>query len=149
MTICLELGMLTASVGRPEVPKRQEEIDCKWYTFFLSLLAPGSTWTFLKPWANQCIFHMEMFFLSYVNEAVYLLWNLPFFKSPKTKSFFFSQTLGWSWLNKPVFMSIVLWWGSGDDTPWAILSQKCILWEEGLVRLPQPWGVSLIWLAAH
>ena len=42
--------------------------------------------TFLKPWANQCIFLMEMFFLSYVNETMYLLWNLPFFKmvSPKT-----------------------------------------------------------------
>ena len=25
-----------------------------------------------------------------------------------------------------------------DYTPWAVLSQKCILWEEGLVRLPQP-----------
>ena len=36
--------------------------------------------TFLKPWTNQCVFLMEMFFLSYVNETMYLLWNMPFFK---------------------------------------------------------------------
>ena len=31
---------------------------------------------------------METFFLSYVNETMYLLWNLPFFKMvlPKTNS---------------------------------------------------------------
>ena len=36
---------------------------------------------------------MEMFFLSYVNEIVYLLWNLPFFKMvpPKTNFFPFSN----------------------------------------------------------
>ena len=47
--------------------------------------------------ANQCVFLMEIFFLTYVNETMYLLWNLPFFKMfpPKTKTFFFfSQTLG-------------------------------------------------------
>ena len=42
--------------------------------------------TFFKPWAKQYIFLMEMFFLSCVNETMYLLWNLPFFKMvpPKT-----------------------------------------------------------------
>lgn len=30
----------------------------------------------------------------------------------------------------------------------AILSPKCMLWERGLVKLPQPWCVSLIWSAA-
>ena len=80
---------------------------------------------------------MEMFNLSYVNETMYLLWNLPSFKMvpPKTK-FWLIQ------INKPVFISIVLW--LGDDTPRAILSQKCILWERGLVKLHQPSGVSLI-----
>ena len=36
---------------------------------------------------------MEMFFLSYVNETIYLLWNLPFFKMvpPKTNIFLFSN----------------------------------------------------------
>ena len=37
---------------------------------------------------------------------------------------------------------------AGDDTLCVILSQGCILWEKGLVKLPQPWGVSLIWLEA-
>ena len=36
---------------------------------------------------------MEMFFLSYVKETMYLLWNLPFFKMvpPKTNFFPFSN----------------------------------------------------------
>ena len=34
--------------------------------------------------------------------------------------------------------------GDGDDTPHAILSQKYILWEIGLVKLPQPRDDSLI-----
>ena len=70
--------------------------------------------TFLKPWANQCVFLMGMFFLNYVNETMYVLWNLPFFNGfclRLTFFFFFSQTLGWSWLNKPVSMSIILWSG--------------------------------------
>ena len=34
---------------------------------------------------------------------------------------------------------------AGDDTPHAILSQKCILWERGLVKqTSQPWGVSYL-----
>ena len=39
---------------------------------------------------------MEMFFLSYVNETLSLLWNLPFFKvvPPKTNFFFFFAYLG-------------------------------------------------------
>ena len=43
------------------------------------------------PWANQYVFLTEKFFLSYVNETMYLLWNLPFFKMvlPKTNYFFF------------------------------------------------------------
>ena len=58
--------------------------------FCVAMTTPGSIWTFLKPWANQCVFLMEMFFLSYVNETMYLFWNLPFFKMvpPKTNLFF-------------------------------------------------------------
>ena len=39
---------------------------------------------------------MEMFFLGYVNETMYTLWNLPFFQTvpPKTNFFFFYQILG-------------------------------------------------------
>ena len=32
---------------------------------------------------------MEMFFLSYVDKAMYMLWNLPFFKSIPLKTNFF------------------------------------------------------------
>ena len=64
--------------------KLQEETNCKCQTFFSPslykfkevsfkiLCCHDDTWfhlnlTFLKPWANQCIFLMEMFVLSYVN----------------------------------------------------------------------------------
>ena len=38
---------------------------------------------------------MKMFFLSYVNETMYLLWNFPFFKMapPKTNFFFLFSKL--------------------------------------------------------
>ena len=51
--------------------------------------------TFLKSWANQCVFLMEMFFLSCVNETMYFLWTLPFFEivPPKT-NFFLVSNLG-------------------------------------------------------
>ena len=45
-------------------------------------------------------------------------------------------------LNKAVFISTVFW--RGEDTPHAILSQKCILWEKGLMKLLQPWGDYLV-----
>ena len=76
---------------RPKVPKLQEEINCKWQTFpslhKIKRLLLSLCWGHLVPtWANQCVFLKEMFFLSYVNETMYLLWNLPFFKMvpPKT-----------------------------------------------------------------
>ena len=46
---------------------------------------------------------MEMFFLSYANETVYLLWNLPFFKMvpPKTSCFpFLKPWADNSWTNQ-------------------------------------------------
>ena len=61
--------------------KWQEETNCKCQIFFLlhTKLKGG--------------FSKEMFFLSYVNETMYLLWNLPFFKMgpPKTNFFLFSN----------------------------------------------------------
>ena len=39
---------------------------------------------------------MEMFFLSYVNETMYLLWNLPFFKIIPPKTNFFSFLKPWA-----------------------------------------------------
>ena len=87
--------------------KQQEETNYKCQIFFppslykserLVFKIHNSTWfhqnfTFLKPWANQCIF---LFFLSYVNETMYLLRNLPFFKMvpPKTNFIFLFSNLG-------------------------------------------------------
>ena len=101
--------------------------------------------------ANQCVFLMEIFFLTYVNETMYLLWNLPFFKMfpPRTKNFF-SFLKPWADNDSTNQYSCQLFYGQGggkrgmDGTPHAILSQKCILWERGLVKLPQPRGVSFI-----
>ena len=73
---------------------------------------------------------------------MHALCNLPFFKMDPPKTNFFLKPWANNKLNRPVFISIVLW--LGEDTPHAILSQKCILWESGLVKLPQPRGVSLI-----
>ena len=39
---------------------------------------------------------MEMLFLSYVNEIMYLLWNLPFFKMVPPKTNFFSFLKPWA-----------------------------------------------------
>ena len=71
------------------------------------------------------------------NETIYLLWNFPFFKMvlPKTNFFLF--------LNLGLIMAQqtsipVNCFMAGDDTPLAILSQKCTLWERGLVKLPPP-----------
>ena len=53
--------------------------------FCIAMTTPGSTQTtFLKPWANQCVFPMEMFFLSYVNELC-IYPRLSFFKSVPLK----------------------------------------------------------------
>ena len=104
-------------------------------------MKPGSTWTFLKPWANQSIFLLEMFVLSYVNklyprlclsssrfclrlgtdlsnlhvllliyvnETIYLLGNLPFFK-----------------IHVNDFMA-------RDDSPGASVISKCTLWVRAL-----------------
>ena len=103
--------------------------------------------TFLKLWANQCVLLMEMLFLRYVNETIYLLWNLLFFKLiPVLPIFFFFLFSNLGLIMAQQTSIHVNCFMAGDDTPCAILSQKCILWERGLVKLPQAWGVSLIWL---
>ena len=83
--------------GRPGVSSRGNglkvslEIRCCHDVTCFHLSLP-----FLKPGASQCIFLMEIFFLSYINETMHMLWNLPFFKMvpPKTKSFFLFSNLG-------------------------------------------------------
>ena len=65
---------------------------------------------------------MEMLFLSYVNETKYLLWNLPFFKMVPPKTNF------WLKIAQQTSIHIIVLW-LADDTPCAILSQKCIVGE--------------------
>ena len=81
--------------------------------------------TFLKPWAHQCLFLMEMFLLSYVNETTYLLWNLPSKWFHLRLTFFLFQTLGWQWLNKPVFVSTALWLGMTHHVPSYLKNAYC------------------------
>ena len=69
--------------GSPNAGNRLQvsiKILCCYNTWFLLNL------TFLKPWAYQCVFLMEMFSLSYVNEIMYLLWNFPFCKMVPRKT---------------------------------------------------------------
>ena len=70
---------------------------------------------------------------SYVNEPMHLLWNLPFFKMVCLRLIFsFRKT--WAGNGSTNQYSSQLFYGQGDDTPHATLSQKCILWERGPVR---------------
>ena len=64
--------------------KQQEETNYKCQIFFLlhAKLKGG--------------FSMEMFFLSYVNETMHLLWNLPFFKMVPPKTNFFTFLKPWA-----------------------------------------------------
>ena len=77
-----------------------------------------------------------MFFLSYVNETMYFLWNLPFFKMVPPKTSFFSFFKPWAYNSSTNQYSYQLFLWLADDTPHAILSQKCILWERGLGGTP-------------
>ena len=103
-------------------------------------------WQHVVPlWANQCVFLMERFFLNYVNETMYLFWNLPFCKMVPPKTTFFSLLTPWADDSLTNQYSCQFFYGQGIYTLCHPIS-KCILWARGLVKLPQPWGVSLIWL---
>ena len=67
---------------------------------------------------------------------------------PKINSFFFSfffflfSNLGLIMAQQTnIYVNCFMAW---NNTPCDILSQKCILWEGGLVKLPQPSGASFI-----
>ena len=55
----------------PQAAGGNKTASAEFFPFLLT--TPGSAWTFLKPWANQRIFLMEMFSLSFANETMYLL----------------------------------------------------------------------------
>ena len=123
--------------------------DVLFLFFLLYTKLKEASWQHLVlPWANQCIFLMEIFFLSYVNETVYLLWNSPFFKGSIQDFFFFfsPSNLGLVMVQQTsIHVNSSM---ARDDTPQGILSQKRMLWKRSLVKLAQPWGISLIWLIA-
>ena len=105
-------------------------------------------WNLALPWANQCIFLMEIFFLSHVNETTYIFaicLSSKLFHHRLRFIYLFYFLKSWA-ENGSVFLSIIVL--LRHDTPHDILSQKCISWERGLAKLPQPWGASLIWLIA-
>ena len=55
---------------------------------------------------------------------------------PKTNLFFFFSNLGLIMAQQTsIHVNYLM---AGADTPHAILSQKYILWERGLVKPPQP-----------
>ena len=57
---------------------------------------------------------MYMFFLSYVNETMYLLWNFPFFKmAPPKTNFFFSFLKPWAYNSSTNQYSYQLFHGWG------------------------------------
>ena len=61
-----------------EPSSRRKQTTRVWSFSLKILCCYDNTWfpldlTFLKPWANQFIFLMEIFFLSYVNETVFAL----------------------------------------------------------------------------
>ena len=96
---CFGVGAIERVPGRKARGLQTEEIGLKCQTFFISSLSGRGKQTF---YGN--------FFLSCVNETMYLLWNLPFFKMVPPKTNFFSFLKPWAnnKLNRPVFISIVL-----------------------------------------
>ena len=67
--------------GRKARSLQTEELGCKHQTFFLI--------SSLSSRRKQTLYG-NVFFLSYANETMYLLWNLPFFKMVLPKTNFFS-----------------------------------------------------------
>ena len=80
--------------------------------------------TYCKPWVSQCVFLMEMFFLSYANEAMYLLGNLPFFKMVPPRTNF------WLILAQQTSIHINGFMAGGWHTSYHSISKMCAVGEE-------------------
>ena len=174
--------------GRKARGPQMEKIGCKCQIFFHSLykikrkfllkfcVAIDDTWfhlklTFLKPWANQYVFLMKMFFLSYVSElCIYLRCCL--------SSSWFCLRLGtdltnqYVLLNKPVCFTVANILSSyvnetmyllrnlpffkihgnrlmaRDDSQCASVISERMLWMRGLVPLSELWDISFLSLQA-
>ena len=102
---------------------------------------------FLLHTKSKGAFSAEMFFLRYVNETAFVGICLSS-KWFHLKTNFFSFLKPWANNSSTNQYSYQLLYGWGMTHFLSSLSQKCLLWERGLVKLRQPWGVSLIWLTA-
>ena len=76
-----------------------------------------------EPTWQTCIFYSYIVLLIYVNETIYLLENLPFFK-----------------IQVNHFMAL-------DNSPCANVISKCMLWVRGLVLVSEFWDISFLQLA--
>ena len=72
---------------------------------------------------------MEMFFLSYVNETIYLLWTLPFFKMVPSKTNFFSFLKPWADNRSINQYSYQLFYGWGRHTSCHPISKMNVVGE--------------------
>ena len=105
--------------GRKARGLQTEEIGCKCQTFFISPLSGRRKQTtsvrffFFLHTKLKAGFSMEMFFLSYVNETMYLLWNLPFFKMVPPETNFFSFLKPWADNSSTNHYSYQLFYGWG------------------------------------
>jgi len=107
-----------------------------------------STWTFRKPWANQCVFLMDMFFLSYVNElCIYprlCLSSSWFHLRLRTNltNMFYSCTCSLKPCyeithlleNLPFFKIHVNHFMARDSSPCSNVTSKCMLWKRSLCQ---------------
>ena len=111
--------------GRKARGLQMEKIGCKCQTFF-----------FISPLNSRKTQTLHGNFLSYVNETMYLLWNLPFFKmaSPET---IFSFLKPWADNNSTNQYSyqLLYGWGMTHLVPSCF---KTSYFGRGLVKLIQP-----------
>ena len=151
--------------------KWQEETNYKCQIFFPSLykikrrclLKFCDTWlllhlTFLKPWANQCLFLMEMFVLSYVNVlSIYPRLCLKWVP-PKGSEMTWQTSMLYSYIvlliyvnetiplygNLPFFKIHVNHFMAQEDSPGAKVISKCILWVRDLLPSSEFWDISFL-----
>ena len=102
--------------------------------------------TELIDWANQCIFLIEIFVLSYVNETTYLLWNLPFFKMVSPKPNFFPFLKPWADNSSTNQYSYQLFYGWGMIYLVPSYLKNACCGRGAWWNFPQPRGVFHIWL---
>ena len=130
--------------------------------FCVAIMTPGSTWTVLKPWANQCIFPMEMFFLSYVNElciyprlclssSQFLLRDSEPIMAQQTSTFYsfivlliYVNESIYLLGNLPFFKIHVNPFMAQDNSPCANIISKCMSWVRGLVPVSEFWDISCL-----